>query len=86
MTKLIKAYLGNYGSRHKNGVNGVLHVIGIPLAVSGIFLIFTELWKFGFLSIFTGYLLQWVGHTYFEKNEVGEWTLIKNIVNRLKRG
>ena len=86
MVKAIRAFVIDYLSRHKNNVDKVLHMIGIPLAVFGVFQICTGSGKTGLVNLFIGYLLQWIGHTYFEKNEVGEWILIKAIISKLKKG
>ena len=85
MPNVIKSFISDYLSRHRNNVDKMLHIIGIPLAVFGVFLLFTGRWQKGLLCLFLGYLLQYIGHTYFEKNEVGEWTLIKKITAKLKR-
>ncbi len=80
----LRAFVQDYSSRHKNNVDRVLHIIGVPLAFFGIFQLFTGSPQAGFLNLFMGYLLQWIGHTRFEKNEVGEWILIKKIIKRLR--
>ncbi|MBL7071029.1 MAG: DUF962 domain-containing protein [Candidatus Omnitrophica bacterium] len=82
MKALIK-YIKNYRSRHANNVNMVLHIIGIPEAVFGLFQLLTGRWKIGLLNIFLGYLWQWIGHTYIEKNEIGELIGIKNVMMKL---
>ena len=79
----IMRYARNYRSRHANNINFVLHIIGIPEALFGLFQLVTGRWKAGLLNIFLGYLWQWIGHTYFEKNEVGEFIGIKNIIRKL---
>lgn len=85
MLRLIKAFVADYLLRHKNSVDRVLHIIGVPLAFFGIFQLFTVNRAAGFINIFFGYLLQWIGHTYFEKNEVGEWILIKKIIGKRRK-
>ena len=84
MVKYIESFISDYLSRHKNGLNKLLHIIGIPLALFGLFRIFAKRPAAGFLSFFNGYLLQWIGHAYFEKNEVGEWIIIKKIYLKIK--
>ena len=84
MLKGIKAFIRGYLSRHQNNVDRVLHIVGIPLACFGIFKVITGNWRIGLLGLFFGYLMQWIGHTYFDKNEVGEWILIKKIL-RIKK-
>ena len=73
------AYIKNYYSRHKNTTNLILHILGIPLVLLGVFQLLNGTWKLGAINFFLGYLFQWMGHTRFEKNELGEWTLIKNL-------
>jgi hypothetical protein len=84
--KAIKAFVVDYLSRHKNNIDRILHIIGVPMAFYGVFILFAGAWKAGLLCLFFGYLFQWIGHTYFEKNEVGEWILIKKIVAKLTEG
>jgi len=85
MLKAIRAFIRDYPSRHRNNIDRALHIIGVPLAFYGLFLLCTGAWQAGSLNLFLGYSLQWIGHTYFEKNEVGEWILIKKIIKRLKK-
>ena len=81
----IVRYIKNYRSRHANSVSFVLHIIGIPEVLFGLFQILMGKWKIGVLNIFLGYLWQWVGHTYFEKNEVGEIVGVKNLIKKLMK-
>ena len=80
MLEMIKDYM----PRHRNNVNRLLHIIGIPLVLAGAFQLFTAKWKIGTINFFLGYLLQWIGHTYFEGNELGEIILIKKLARKLK--
>jgi hypothetical protein len=54
-------------------------MIGIPLAVSGVVLLFILDWYWGISAIVVGYLLQWIGHR-AEGNDVGEWAAIKRLL------
>ena len=83
---LFKSFITDYLSRHRNNVDRLLHIIGIPLVLLGVFQLCTANWIIGLLNFFTGYLFQWIGHTYFEKNEVGEWILIKKIIRKVIKG
>lgn len=85
MLRAVRAFISDFLSRHRNNIDRILHVIGIPLALFGIFQLFTGEWLIGGICLFLSYLLQWIGHTYFEKNEVGEWILIKKIIKKLVR-
>jgi hypothetical protein len=81
----IMRYARNYRSRHANNINLVLHIIGIPEVLFGLFQILTGKWKMGLLNFFLGYLWQWIGHTYFEKDEMGEIIGIKKLVEKYIR-
>ncbi len=79
----IMAFIIDYIQRHKHPVNAILHIFGVPMAFYGLFkLIFGDV-GLGLGLLIGGYLLQWLGHT-AQGNEVGEVTLIKNIVKRLR--
>lgn len=81
MLKIVAIYL----SHHKNNINRLLHIIGIPMVLFGILQLFRARWKIWAVCFFPGYLLQWIGHAYFEKNELGEIILIKKLIKRLKK-
>ena len=83
LDEIIK-YAKNYRSRHLNNVDLALHMIGVPEAFFGALLLLAGKWRVGLLNIFLGYLWQWIGHTFFEKNEMGEITGIKNIIKKIK--
>lgn len=80
-----KSFIIDYLSRHRNNINRVLHIIGIPLAVLGVFQIFGGTCIAGFFNLFLGYILQCIGHAYFEKNELGEWILIKKAIKKIAK-
>ncbi|MBX9624919.1 MAG: DUF962 domain-containing protein [Gemmataceae bacterium] len=66
----------NWLLRHQNPFNFVIHLVGIPLAVAGVPLLFLAPWYWGVGAIVVGYFLQWVGHR-VEGNDVGELIPIK---------
>ncbi|HYH65512.1 MAG TPA: Mpo1-like protein [Urbifossiella sp.] len=66
----------NWLLRHQNGFNFAIHMVGIPLAFSGVPLLFLADWYWGVAAIAGGYLLQWVGHR-VEGNDVGELIPLK---------
>lgn len=82
------AWLNNWLERHQHPTSFWLHMVGIPIAVSGAILGLVQL--IGALSepalwalwwrplglLFVGYLLQWIGHR-IEGNDVGELIPIK---------
>jgi hypothetical protein len=80
----IAAFIIDYCQRHKHPVNAVLHVIGVPAAFYGIYLLFVGQALLGYLLIFLGYLFQYLGHR-AQGNEVGEITLIKNIWRKVSQ-
>jgi len=79
----MKNILVEYFLRHQNNINLFLHIIGIPLVIFGITLLFMKKWKLACAAIFTGYMIQYFGHLLFEHNQMGEWVLILNIVKRI---
>jgi hypothetical protein len=69
----------NWLVRHQNAFNFWIHLIGIPLAVAGIPLLFVAEWYWGVGVIVAGYFLQWVGHR-VEGNDVGELIPLKRLL------
>lgn len=69
----------NWLSRHQNGFNFWIHMIGIPLAFAGVPLLFLSEWYWGVGAIVAGYFLQWVGHR-VEGNDVGEFIPVKRLL------
>lgn len=81
MNKL-KWFIKDYISRHPNKWDRLLHIIGVPEVVAGIFQICCGRWKIGLINFSLGYLWQFIGHWYFEKNEVGELILLKKLFKK----
>ena len=77
----LKRRLGNWLARHRLPFNLYIHLIGIPLAVTGLVLLFVPgvPWYWGVAGLFVGYLLQYLGHR-AEGNDVGEWAGIKRLL------
>jgi hypothetical protein len=69
----------NWLVRHQNAFNFWIHMLGIPLAVAGVFLLFLTDWYWGVSAIVAGYFLQWVGHR-VEGNDVGELIPLKRLL------
>ena len=65
--------------RHQLPFNFWIHMVGIPLAVSGVVLLFFLPWYWGVGAFVGGYLLQWIGHR-AEGNDVGEVAAIKRLL------
>ena len=70
----------SWRERHQLPFNFALHLIGIPLAIAGLVLLFVPdvPWYWGVGGLVVGYLLQYVGHR-AEGNDVGEWAGIKRL-------
>lgn len=69
----------NWLARHQNPFNYWIHLVGIPLAVVGVALLFVAPWSYGVGAIVMGYLLQWLGHR-AEGNDVGEFIPVKRML------
>jgi Protein of unknown function (DUF962) len=77
--RFIRKRLDGWLARHQLPFNFWIHMIGIPMAVSGVVLLFVTPWYWGVAAIFAGYLLQYIGHQ-AEGNDVGEWAGIKRLL------
>jgi hypothetical protein len=75
----LRRILRKWRERHQHPFNFGIHLIGIPLAVAGVVLLFFLPWYWGVAAIVLGYLLQYVGHR-VEGNDVGEWAGIKRLL------
>jgi uncharacterized membrane protein YGL010W len=78
----LRRLLWNWLLRHRHPVNFWMHMLGIPLAVTGVILLIAwrlEDWYWGVSAIVLGYVLQFIGHT-VEGNDVGEWAGIKRLL------
>jgi len=76
--RFAKKARANWLERHQLPFNFWIHMIGIPLAMTGVVLLFIEPW-WGLAAIVVGYLLQYIGHR-AEGNDVGEWAGIKRLL------
>jgi hypothetical protein len=65
--------------RHQLPFNFAIHLIGIPMAVSSIPLLFLVDWYWAVGAFVLGYLLQYTGHL-AEGNDLGEWAAIKRLL------
>ncbi len=75
---LRKRYQG-WRERHQLPFNFALHLVGIPLALAGVVLLFLAPWYWGAAALVLGYLLQYVGHK-AEGNDVGELIPVKRLL------
>lgn len=69
----------NWLARHQDAFNFWIHLLGIPLAVAGLPLLFLAPWYWGVGAIVVGYVLQWLGHR-VEGNDVGEFIPLKRLL------
>jgi hypothetical protein len=69
----------NWLDRHQNTFNFWIHMLGIPVAVAGIPLLFLTDWHWGVGALVVGYVLQWIGHC-VEGNDVGELIPLKRML------
>lgn len=90
--KAFRDFLYDYGQRHKHPVNAVLHIIGVPSVILGLFLLIGpgrrekhSLSSWGLLFVVFGYFLQYLGHR-SQGNEVGEVILVKKAWRGLLQG
>jgi hypothetical protein len=75
----LRKVLGNWLLRHQNPFNFWIHMIGIPMAVAGVVLLFFLDWYWGVAAFVLGYVLQYAGHC-VEGNDLGEWAGIKRLL------
>jgi hypothetical protein len=75
----LRGRLDSWLVRHQHPFNFAIHLVGIPIAVAGIPLLFLAPWYWGLGTIVFGYFLQWLGH-HVEGNDVGEWAGIKRLL------
>jgi hypothetical protein len=75
----LRRILKNWRERHRDPFNFWIHMLGIPLAVAGVFLFFFTEWYWALAALVGGYVLQWLGHL-VEGNDVGEWAAIKRLL------
>lgn len=98
--KAASRFAVDYMHRHRHPVNAALHIVGVPAAFYGFWLIGSSLVSksakhdsesgpsnlaLGMVLVFFGYLFQYLGHR-SQGNEVGEVTLIKSISRRFELG
>ncbi len=78
----VRRLLRSWLLRHRHPVNFWMHILGIPLAVTGVVLLIAwrlEDWYWCAAAIVLGYLLQTIGH-YVEGNDLGEWAALKRLL------
>jgi hypothetical protein len=78
LLNFLRRRLQGWRLRHQLPFNFWLHLIGIPMAVTGVFLLFFLPWYWGVGAFVLGYALQYIGHL-AEGNDLGEWAAIKRL-------
>jgi uncharacterized membrane protein YGL010W len=82
--RFINKRLQGWLIRHRHPFNFAIHLIGIPMALTGVVLFVAWLagssiaWYWGVGAFVLGYVVQFVGHL-VEGNDVGEWAGIKRL-------
>jgi len=79
--RFINRRLQGWLVRHRHPFNFIIHVIGIPMALTGVALLLWPgvAWYWGLGAFVLGYVLQYIGHL-AEGNDVGEWAGIKRLL------
>ena len=72
-------WLRRWLERHQHPVSFALHVVGIPMTVVAIPVLFLAGIGWALVLFLGGYLLQFIGHT-IEGNDMGEWVLVKRLL------
>jgi uncharacterized membrane protein YGL010W len=78
----LRRILRNWRERHRDPFNFWIHLIGIPMSVIGLVLVFVLPWKLWYVGVgafVLGYVLQYAGHC-VEGNDLGEWAGIKRLL------
>jgi hypothetical protein len=75
----LRKALRNWRERHQHPFNFAIHLLGIPLAVCGLLLLFLVPWYWGLGAFLVGYVLQYAGHA-VGGNDLGEWAAIKRML------
>ncbi len=78
----LRRMLRQWRERHRHPFNFAIHLLGIPLAVAGVVLLFVlpwDQWYWGVGAFVFGYVLQYIGHR-VEGNDLGEWAGIKRML------
>jgi hypothetical protein len=79
--RFLRRRLEGWRLRHQMPFNFWIHLIGIPLAVTGLILLLWPGidWYWGVGAIVLGYVLQYIGHL-AEGNDLGEWAAVKRLL------
>ena len=81
---MLRTWLRNWRSRHRNSTNFLLHMAGIPATILAVPLAVLEYWLLAGGVFLGGYALQFLGHI-VEGNRSGEEELLRRILRRSRR-
>jgi hypothetical protein len=79
LLSFLRRRLQGWRLRHQVPFNFAIHMIGIPLAVAGVAMLFFLPRYWGISAFVLGYVLQYIGHL-VEGNDLGEWAAIKRLL------
>ena len=71
--------VADFRKRHRYLPNALLHAVGIPLTLAGIYLAWRGYWLWTIAAVVGGYALQVLGHV-LQGTEVGELALIARLL------
>jgi hypothetical protein len=78
----LRRALRNWLERHRHPFNFWIHIIGIPLAFTGVAMFLFapwSAWPWALTAFVGGYAMQYLGHR-VEGNDLGEWAAIKRLL------
>jgi uncharacterized membrane protein YGL010W len=75
----LRRRLEGWRLRHQVPINFALHMVGIPMVLASLVLLFFLDWYWCVGLFVLGYLLQYIGHK-IEGNDLGEWAAIKRLL------
>jgi len=79
---MLRRFIVNYLSRHRNRANQLLHLVGVPLTfVVSLFCLVRQQWLWAGACFVVGYALQFIGH-WLEGNDAGEVILVKKLLGK----
>lgn len=79
---MLRRFCSNYLQRHRNPINQIFHLVGVPLTFGvSVWLLTIEEPLWALAAFLGGYLLQFAGHA-FEGNDAGEVILVKRWLGR----
>ena len=79
---MLNRIITNYLQRHRNRVNQLLHLVGVPLTFGlSVYFLIEQQWAAAASAFVGGYALQFIGHA-LEGNDAGEVILIKKLIGK----